>query len=628
MPSESLDIPTGSDLPMNHSNVPSSDGRHAASSNVNLENAYKELLWACRIGDTVMADSLTLLPELDINKVDEWDYSPLILASLCGRLEIVKMLLARGAVCERDTFQGARCIYGALTDDIRNLLLSYNISKKTDEDQPFSAHLSSLLSPALTVYACKDIAFVFPHEHDRSLQVFVVNRFLLSARSSYFRKRFSPEGKWYNASTLKMSKELDARVFRSIVDYMYLRTDSLPLEDPSVQLLALCAKFSLDLLRETLSDETSKKPKAVKSRQGAELTFVKGARQDMGDFFEGHVLPNVLVKSLDEIDLSDVKYGGSDIKNEKGENEVEFQDLDVSRILSFEEKESLLKSTSIPDAILCSLDLDSSTIVFYPVHRAMLVRAKFYQTIFDPSWSAETANLPLLSESKYGTAGQTIIDRALLVPQDIPVIHAYMGATRREVSEAILRFLYYNDSIVIDPEIAVETLLASDELNIDRLKSISTVSLTNFVDGLKFETLKALPSKVGYDVFELIELAWRLQTDRLEQHMTKLIAHNIEAVCEDKELREKLLDLIRASAHRIEERQATDTIEVVDDMRYYLAKKFAVYDEFTNLEGIGASLNPNMAEPEDNRTFKAALLDYEHDVAIVDQLLDELGLEA
>lgn len=53
-----------------------------------------------------------------------------------------------------------------------------------------------------------------------------------------------------------------------------------------------------------------------------------------------------------------------------------------------------------------------------------------------------------------------------------------------------------------------------------------------------------------------------------------------------------------------------------------------MYDEFTNLEGIGASLNPNMAEPEDNRTFKAALLDYEYDVMIVDKLLDELGLDA
>ena len=30
-----------------------------------------------------------------------------------------------GAKCEANTFDGERCVYGALTDDIRNLLRSY-----------------------------------------------------------------------------------------------------------------------------------------------------------------------------------------------------------------------------------------------------------------------------------------------------------------------------------------------------------------------------------------------------------------------------------------------------------------------------------------------------------------------
>lgn len=624
MPLETLnEVPV--EFPMNNRAVSLLDTRVASSSDADPEKAYKNLLWACRIGDTDLADSITLLPQLDINKVDEWDYLPLILASLCGHLPIVEMLLARGAICERDTFQGARCIYGALTDDIRNTLLSYNITKKTDTDQPFLAHISSLLSPLMVSYACKDIAFVFPHERDRELQVLVVNRFLLAARSSYFRERVLPGGIWCSLSKITMPAEIDATIFKAVIDYLYLRTDFLPLEKPPMQLLQYALDFNLDHLLTAILYEDELKPKAVKSRQDAELQFVKDARLDMEGFLESHIFPNVLVKSLDDIDLKELKYGSD--QDDEEEEEVGFEELDVSRMLSYEERKLLMESSALPDAILCSVDLESNTVVFYPVHRAMLVRANLYQTMVDPNWSTEAAEIPFVDFQGDYSAPKTV-DRPLMEPHHVPVIRTYMGATRRKVPEVILRFLYYNDSVVVEPEIAVEVLLASDELNIERLKSISVLSLTNFVGSFALEKIGELPSKVGYDVFELIEISWRLQAERLEQHMTKLIAHNIEAVFEDKKLRSKLLQLIKASAHRIQERQSTDTIELVDDMRYYLAKKYAVYDEFTNLEGIGATLNPNMAEPEDNRTFKAALLDYEYDVMIVDKLLDELGLDA
>ena len=60
---------------------------------------------------------------VDVNRIDSYDYSALILASLCGHLEIVEYLLEHGAVLERDTFVGERCLYGALNDQIRNALL-------------------------------------------------------------------------------------------------------------------------------------------------------------------------------------------------------------------------------------------------------------------------------------------------------------------------------------------------------------------------------------------------------------------------------------------------------------------------------------------------------------------------
>lgn len=39
----------------------------------------------------------------------------------------MRYLLAQGARCEANTFDGERCLYGALTDQIRKVLLDYKI---------------------------------------------------------------------------------------------------------------------------------------------------------------------------------------------------------------------------------------------------------------------------------------------------------------------------------------------------------------------------------------------------------------------------------------------------------------------------------------------------------------------
>lgn len=64
-----------------------------------------------------------------MNLRDKWDSTPLYYACLCGHLEIVEFLLENGARCEANTFDGERCLYGALTDQIRNILKNYKINK-------------------------------------------------------------------------------------------------------------------------------------------------------------------------------------------------------------------------------------------------------------------------------------------------------------------------------------------------------------------------------------------------------------------------------------------------------------------------------------------------------------------
>ena len=70
---------------------------------------------------------LTDQKEISLNVRDKWDSTPLYYACLCGHPEVVSFLLENGARCEANTFDGERCVYGALTDQIRKMLNNFSV---------------------------------------------------------------------------------------------------------------------------------------------------------------------------------------------------------------------------------------------------------------------------------------------------------------------------------------------------------------------------------------------------------------------------------------------------------------------------------------------------------------------
>ena len=70
---------------------------------------------------------LTDRKEINLNVRDKWDSTPLYYACLCGHPEVVSYLLENGARCDASTFDGERCVYGALTDQIRKMLINFSV---------------------------------------------------------------------------------------------------------------------------------------------------------------------------------------------------------------------------------------------------------------------------------------------------------------------------------------------------------------------------------------------------------------------------------------------------------------------------------------------------------------------
>ncbi|MPC26437.1 Ankyrin repeat and BTB/POZ domain-containing protein 1 [Portunus trituberculatus] len=86
-----------------------------------------ELFRQCKKGNIEEVRYLVEQRDVDVNVRDIWDSTPLYYACLCGHLQLVEYLIGVGAHCEANTFDGERCLYGALTDSIRKILTQHNL---------------------------------------------------------------------------------------------------------------------------------------------------------------------------------------------------------------------------------------------------------------------------------------------------------------------------------------------------------------------------------------------------------------------------------------------------------------------------------------------------------------------
>ncbi len=572
--------------------------------NYNLSKEFRELCTACRKGDIELADKY-IATGINLNQMDEWDYSPLILASICGHENIVKLLLEKGCIVSRDTFEGSRAIYGALNDSIRSILLSYDITKAVDVTQPFASHITGiLLRPKFVSF---DALLTFPDLPKESMKI---HRFMLMVISDYFWEKLSSSDTKDSSFCVSTQDILcnrhNVRSWKFLVDYIYL-VPKLDLKDIDIDdLISLAEDVHLpdlaSVVKRIYVANTMAERSRVKNQVQQQICSI--ARGKLKRFVTQQIIQPMIVR---KINVS-LKINNDDTVIDITNNDA------YKNVLSPDEKRHLIDKNGA-DVILCVEVADHY--LFYPVHRAILSRSEYFDTLFRSSFVETSLFLDTMLED------EGIIDRQYFLknPNAIPVLSLPVSSVTQcidglsseelqirgsKLVEIILDFLYF-DTVDIPTVLAIDTLMLADSLFIDRLKTMAAIAITQ-IDNY---------DECEISLYDVLRVSWKTRVQRLETHVAKIISANLSKYLHDPEFKA----VIEESAGRIDAREDYDTIELVADIKYYLRRKYHIDNED---EG---PLNPNLKYVEDDENYKQRKKRYESEVSALDKVVQNLGLD-
>ncbi|KAI4204949.1 MAG: hypothetical protein LQ350_000801 [Teloschistes chrysophthalmus] len=561
------------------------DGRLKEDNPLDLSEGFQKLCEACRRGDLKLCQE-TITAGVNINARDQFDYSPLILASLCGHYEVVQLLLESGALCERDTFQGERCLYNALNKRIRNLLLSYDYSKSTDPLQPFAAHITSLLTKDEP--KTSDIVVITGSE------TFRLHKFVLSARSPYFRKKLAaaPE-----TTSWKVPPAIPPQAFGIAMRYVYL--GEIPTElggGPGTgfsedDILKGIEKISQKLEIQSLWTAVLESDDRRLSRQRRTEEVEKG-RGQLEAWFLANVIKHKVVVDTDK--ANEVKWDSNNgifadvllradepVQDDSDNSDDDDNDSPPPTAAAPSDRSNnnipIGPSSLSPHSRSPSLTRGSQNSTLFPTHRAILLRSDFFHTMFSSAFR-EAQRTPFLQ----------------IIPIDCTPA----------VLECVLAFLY-TEKTDFGLDLAIDVLFAADLLLIERLKQKTAVLIAALGNGsMKSAEATTHPSHPSQpqpqpqnqtepetqpehqediiDIYPTIHAAWSLRIPRLETFAARYLAYRLESHIHTP----RFAELIRESADRLRGRQETDSIELLDDVRYYLSERFRLRFEEVGVGGL------------------------------------------
>lgn len=452
-------------------------------------------------------------------------------------------------------------MYNALNDKIRNLLLSYDFSKSTDPLQPWSSHITSLLSRDNP--KTSDITLTSGQD---SLHL---HKFLLSSRTPYFRQKLTdaPE-----ITQWKLSHAVPLEAFQVVARYLYLGELPRDLVDPrsstsEEEVFKGIDKISKQLEVEKLWDAVLSLDDRRLARQRYQ-DEVNRAQSQVEAFFRQHVLGHKMVVETRKVNEIKWKHENSifadcllraDYEEEDGADDSGHEEVHIgANGIPIGPAAEVAKSNGAAKKPRKS--------VVYPVHKAMLIRSPYFETMFSGEFleAQESENLRIIK-----------VD---CVPDVLEIILTY----------------FYTEKATIPVELGLDLLYISDMLLIDRLKTKAAVAISTLGSATNNLLVDRTHTTNGDDedaqqvemepinIYDVIHAAWDLRVQRLEEFAARYLAYRLEDYIDEAEFAE----LIQESASRIKKREETDTIELLDDIRYYLSERFRLRFEDTGMDEI------------------------------------------
>jgi hypothetical protein len=230
--------------------------------------------------------------------------------------------------------------------------------------------------------------------------------------------------------------------------------------------------------------------------------------------------------------------------------------------------------------------------VIYPVHRAMLLRSEFFLAMFSGGFREA---------------------------QITDYLHVISVDCSPEILEIVLTYLY-TEKADFGLDVAVDVLFAADLLFIEKLKTKAAVVISTLGNGAMANPQSDQPpvkatqpeptesepaaqerasedgtdeTEEPIDIYEIIRAAWFTRVQRLEEFAARYLAYRLESYIDSEDFEQLVVD----SANRIRKRQETDSIELIDDIRYYLSERFRLRFEDAGID--------EMMEDEANQIAEA-----------------------
>ncbi|KAI9933868.1 hypothetical protein MW887_004940 [Aspergillus wentii] len=378
---------------------------------------------------------------------------------------------------------------------------------------PLAAHITSLLTRDHP-----ETSDILVTAADDSLSL---HKFILAARSPYFQKKLedAPE-----TSTWKLPSTIPPEAFGTAIKYLYFGEAPRDLRSgpgtgfTESEVFAGIDKIAKYLEIQTLTDSILDSGDRRMARQRRTIEVSKGQEQLEG-WFRANVLGNKVVVETSKVD---------DVKWDRGN--TAFADV-------------LLRADELPEEVEEGKKPKST---IFPCHRAMLLRSEFFNAMFSSTFREASVK-----------------DELSIIPVDCSA----------DVLEIVLTFLY-TEKADFSLDIAVDVLFAADMLFIEKLKTKAAIVISSLGSGdmsqAEAAKTRGVKEEDDLDIYAIMRAAWLTRVQRLETFAARFLAYRLEGHIDSPEFAQ----LIQESAARIKGRQETDTIELLDDIRFYLNERF------------------------------------------------------